>query len=82
MTALPLCIWAKSWSWLKAKAVLNPHDYTKSLLAAIPVPDPKIESKKKRVLLEERTGEDKYNLEHSELVEVSEGHWVAMPTGA
>lgn len=61
----------------------NPqHDYTKSLLAAIPVPDPKIESKKKRVLLEERTGEDKYNLEHSELVEVSEGHWVAMPTGA
>lgn len=61
----------------------NPqHDYTKSLLAAIPVPDPKIEAKKKRVLLEERTGEDKYNLEHSELVEISEGHWVAMPTGA
>ncbi|MFC7677887.1 dipeptide ABC transporter ATP-binding protein [Paenibacillus sp. GCM10028914] len=58
----------------------NPqHDYTKSLLSAIPVPDPKVESKKKRVLMEERTGEDKYNLEHSELVEVSKGHWVAQP---
>ncbi|MGG1878333.1 ABC transporter ATP-binding protein [Paenibacillus cisolokensis] len=61
----------------------NPmHAYTKSLLEAIPIPDPKVESRRKRVLLEERTGEDKYQLEHSELVEVSKGHWVAMPSGA
>jgi len=58
----------------------NPqHPYTKSLLAAIPIPDPSIESKKKRTLMEEHTVDDKYQLEHSELVEVSEGHWVAMP---
>ncbi|OWR31246.1 ABC transporter ATP-binding protein [Saccharibacillus sp. O23] len=58
----------------------NPqHPYTKSLLAAIPVPDPAIEAKKKRTLLEEDHGEDKYGLEDSELVEVSPGHWVAIP---
>ncbi|OWA35342.1 ABC transporter ATP-binding protein [Saccharibacillus sp. O16] len=57
----------------------NPqHPYTKSLLAAIPVPDPAIESKKKRILLEEDHGEDKYGLEDSELIEVSPGHWVAV----
>lgn len=61
----------------------NPqHAYTKSLLSAIPIPDPKIEAGKKRVLMEERTGEDKYNLEQSELVEVSRGHWVAIPAGS
>ncbi|AIQ51484.1 ABC transporter ATP-binding protein [Paenibacillus sp. FSL R7-0331] len=60
----------------------NPqHEYTKSLLAAIPVPDPKIEAAKKRTLMEEQTAGDKYNLETSSLVEISEGHWVAMPTG-
>jgi peptide/nickel transport system ATP-binding protein len=59
----------------------NPlHDYTKTLLAAIPVPDPRIESKKKRVLMDEQNEGDKYDLEHSELVEVSKGHWVALPT--
>ncbi|GAB2720866.1 dipeptide ABC transporter ATP-binding protein [Paenibacillus thermoaerophilus] len=58
----------------------NPqHEYTKTLLAAIPVPDPRIESKKKRVLMDEQTEGDKYNLENSELVEVSKGHWVALP---
>ena len=32
----------------------NPqHPYTKSLLSAIPIPDPKIESKKKRTLMED-----------------------------
>lgn len=57
----------------------NPqHPYTRSLLAAIPVPDPTIESKKKRTLLEEDHGEDKYGLEGSELVEISPGHWVAV----
>ncbi|GGB52697.1 oligopeptide ABC transporter ATP-binding protein OppD [Virgibacillus dakarensis] len=58
----------------------NPqHDYTKSLLSAIPIPDPKIESKKKRTLLTEPTKEFKFDVENSELNEVSEGHWVAMP---
>ena len=39
----------------------NPqHPYTKSLLAAIPIPDPHIESKKKRILMEEQTEVDKY----------------------
>lgn len=58
----------------------NPqHPYTKSLLAAIPIPDPKVEAKKKRILMEEDTGKDKYQLQNSELVEVSEGHWVAIP---
>ncbi|USK31224.1 ABC transporter ATP-binding protein (plasmid) [Bacillus sp. CMF21] len=57
----------------------NPqHPYTKSLLSAIPIPDPKIESKKKRVLLQEQTADDKYNLLNSELIEVSKDHWVAM----
>lgn len=58
----------------------NPqHPYTKSLLAAIPIPDPKVEAKKKRVLMEESNVPDKYQLKHSELVEVSTGHWVAIP---
>lgn len=58
----------------------NPqHPYTKSLLAAIPIPDPSIESKKKRILMEEQTEEDRYQLQTSELVEVSKGHWVATP---
>ncbi|WP_342506642.1 ABC transporter ATP-binding protein [Sporosarcina sp. FSL K6-2383] len=58
----------------------NPqHPYTKSLLAAIPIPDPRIESKKKRVLMEEQTTEDRYQLGNSEFVEVSKGHWVAVP---
>ncbi|MBO0602812.1 ABC transporter ATP-binding protein [Sporosarcina sp. E16_3] len=58
----------------------NPqHPYTKSLLSAIPIPDPKIESKKKRTLMEEQIEEDKYQLSQSELIEVSDGHWVAVP---
>ncbi|MDH6352351.1 MULTISPECIES: hypothetical protein [Brevibacillus] len=44
-------------------------------MAVIPIPDPQVEAKKKRVLVEEQAGVDKYNLEHSELVEVSKGHW-------
>ncbi|MGO4537421.1 ABC transporter ATP-binding protein [Paenibacillus sp. 2TAB19] len=57
----------------------NPlHDYTKSLLAAIPVPDPKVEALKKRVTNNEASKADPYGLEHSEFVEVTPGHWVAM----
>ncbi|MED3551306.1 ABC transporter ATP-binding protein [Cytobacillus praedii] len=58
----------------------NPqHPYTKSLLSAIPIPDPKVEKLKKRVLMEEQTEEDKYQLKNSKLVEISNGHWVAIP---
>lgn len=60
----------------------NPqHEYTKSLFNAIPVPDPKIEAQKKRILQDEYSEEDKYQVDRSQLVEVSRGHWVAMPTG-
>lgn len=59
----------------------NPqHPYTKSLLSAIPIPDPKVEKLRKRVLLEEQTEEDKYQLSNSKLVEISKGHWVAVPS--
>ncbi|MNP51486.1 Oligopeptide transport ATP-binding protein OppF [compost metagenome] len=60
----------------------NPqHAYTKSLLSAIPVPDPAVEAKKKRTVYEENSREqlaDRYNLEQSKWVEVTEGHWVAV----
>ncbi|MBH5318798.1 ABC transporter ATP-binding protein [Paenibacillus sp. GSMTC-2017] len=60
----------------------NPiHDYTKSLLAAIPVPDPRIESKKKLVVHSEADKADPYGLDNSEFVEVNEGHWVAVANG-
>ncbi|MBJ6362148.1 dipeptide ABC transporter ATP-binding protein [Paenibacillus sp. GCM10012307] len=60
----------------------NPqHEYTKSLLAAIPVPDPTIESKRLRAPFKEYADADKYQVENSKLVEVSQGHWVAMPAG-
>lgn len=62
----------------------NPiHPYTKSLLSAIPVPDPEIEANKKRILLNDELGSpiysagDKSNDSDFELVEVSKGHFVA-----
>ncbi|GKU78036.1 hypothetical protein L3i20_v224330 [Paenibacillus sp. L3-i20] len=57
----------------------NPlHAYTKSLLAAIPVPDPKIESRKKLIVHEEATKADPYGLDRSQFVEVNDGHWLAV----
>lgn len=57
----------------------NPqHAYTKSLLAAIPVPDPQIEMRKPRAFMEELGESDPYQLERSRLVEVSSGHWVSI----
>lgn len=57
----------------------NPqHAYTKSLLAAIPVPDPKVESKKTFTAVEESSKADPYGLERSSFVEVKKGHWVAV----
>ncbi|WP_310732549.1 ABC transporter ATP-binding protein [Paenibacillus sp. 1011MAR3C5] len=60
----------------------NPlHDYTKSLLSAIPVPDPKVESQKTLILNAEASKADPYGLERSEFVEVTKGHWVAVANG-
>jgi oligopeptide transport system ATP-binding protein len=62
----------------------NPiHPYTKSLLSAIPVPDPEIEVNKKRIHLHDELGSPIYaagsksNDSDFELVEVSKGHFVA-----
>ncbi|USB34492.1 ATP-binding cassette domain-containing protein [Paenibacillus sp. YPG26] len=70
----------------------NPmHPYTKTLLSAIPVPDPEIEASKPRILLNDQSSGpihsakdgaasgDIYGLDNSALVEVTKGHWVAMP---
>ncbi|MDR6880523.1 ABC transporter ATP-binding protein [Bacillus sp. 3255] len=57
----------------------NPlHPYTKSLLAAIPVPDPAVESRKKFVPPIDPTTQDPYGLERSRFVEVKTGHWLAV----
>ncbi|WP_144667228.1 ABC transporter ATP-binding protein [Bacillus altitudinis] len=59
----------------------NPqHPYTKSLLSAIPIPDPKVEAKKERFVSAEQMDEDPYHLQNAELVEISKDHWVAIPT--
>lgn len=62
----------------------NPlHPYTKSLLSAIPIPDPEIEVNKKRIILHDELGSpiysehEKTNEEDTQLVEVSKGHFVA-----
>ncbi|MEK4441289.1 MULTISPECIES: dipeptide ABC transporter ATP-binding protein [unclassified Niallia] len=57
----------------------NPlHDYTKALLSAIPIPDPKIE-KNKKIMNPIDNRQIKYEVENTQLKEVSTGHWVAMP---
>ncbi|WP_139891206.1 ABC transporter ATP-binding protein [Bacillus sp. D386] len=57
----------------------NPqHDYTKSLLASIPIPDPKIETQKRKNDGSIKTEKREYNVENTKLVEVSAGHWVAI----
>lgn len=50
------------------------HPYTKSLMSAIPVPDPKIE-KEKKLFVYDPTKHD-YSTEQPELVEVVPGHYV------
>lgn len=68
----------------------NPmHPYTKTLLSAIPIPDPEVEANKKRIQLEDTasgpigkegaSGGGLFDLDNSELVEVSKGHFVSMP---
>lgn len=58
----------------------NPkHPYTKMLLNSIPIPDPAIEKKKKReVMNEEQLMSNRFDVENAKLVEVSDGHWVAI----
>jgi len=52
----------------------NPiHPYTKSLLSAVPIPEPAIESKR---LMNEVSETPKFNFSENTLKEVSEGHWV------
>ncbi|KWX70436.1 ABC transporter ATP-binding protein [Paenibacillus jilunlii] len=62
----------------------NPiHPYTKSLLSAIPVPDPEVEANKQRIHLHDELGTpiyaagEKTNDSDYQLVEVSKGHFVA-----
>ncbi|MFB7156195.1 ABC transporter ATP-binding protein [Lysinibacillus sp. NPDC056232] len=56
----------------------NPqHPYTKALLHAIPIPDPTIEKKKYRDT-ENKDIQIDYEIENSQLVEVSPNHWVAI----
>ncbi|MFJ5792638.1 dipeptide ABC transporter ATP-binding protein [Lysinibacillus sp. NPDC093197] len=58
----------------------NPqHPYTKMLLQSIPIPDPAIEKQKKlQVMSEEELMINRFNLDNTQLVEVSKDHWVAM----
>ncbi|MFB9327682.1 dipeptide ABC transporter ATP-binding protein [Paenibacillus aurantiacus] len=57
----------------------NPmHAYTKSLLSAIPVPDPSVEYRKKPPVRAETDDPDPYGLEHARFVEARPGHWVAV----
>src|SRR5699024_6195764 len=52
----------------------NPiHPYTKSLLSAVPVPEPSVESKR---LTSELAEQPKYDFSQSQFEEVKEGHWV------
>jgi peptide/nickel transport system ATP-binding protein len=58
----------------------NPqHPYTKILLQSIPIPDPAIEKQKKRqVMSEEELMINRFNIDNTQLVEVSKDHWVAI----
>lgn len=57
----------------------NPqHAYTKSLLSAIPIPDPQVESRKTFTPDTESQKADPYGLERSSFIEVKKGHWVAV----
>ena len=51
------------------------HPYTKSLMSAIPVPDPKIEKEKKLFVYEPDKMHD-YSQEQPQLVDIGNGHMV------
>lgn len=55
---------------------LNPlHPYTKSLLSAIPLPDPEYEKKRKRITYNPLAEHD-YTVDKPSMREVKPGHWV------
>src|SRR3546814_17363231 len=51
------------------------HPYTRVLLSAVPVPDPRIERTRKHLLLDPGVA---YGESESRLVEDSPGHWLAV----
>ncbi len=58
----------------------NPlHPYTKTLLSAVPIPDPKVEKTRKRIIMDENFD---YTEHDSEMVEVSPGHFLAASRAA
>jgi ABC-type oligopeptide transport system ATPase subunit len=52
------------------------HPYTKSLLSAIPLPDPHYEKRRKRLVYQPATAHD-YSREQPKIREVSPGHFVS-----
>lgn len=52
------------------------HPYTKSLLSAIPLPDPHYEKKRKRIIYDPKESHD-YSSEQPQLREVAPGHLVS-----
>jgi ABC-type oligopeptide transport system ATPase subunit len=59
---------------------LNPlHPYTRSLLSAIPLPDPVYEKKRKRIIYNPVAAHD-YTSEQPILREIKEGHFILCNT--